>query len=136
MIILLASYLSEKEERSMKLNCAIYSTEGIIFLGGNEDKILIPTELAAYPRVVTNVYGSRILLNEGSSDPYILDALKQHILTLLSYYKSQGLVRIDTPSFYEMLIYNSTEEAPAEPYPNIDDLINSFLCSKGAEFIV
>jgi hypothetical protein len=66
----------------------------------------------------------------------LVDALKQHILTLISYYKSQGLVRIDTPSFYEMLIYNSTEEAPAEPYPNIDDLINSFLCSKGAEFIV
>ena len=121
----------------MKISCAIYTNEGIMLFNAIDDnKILIPEELAVFPRIVTNCYGSRILLNEGSEDPDTLNAIKEHIRTLLNYYETQGLVRIDTPSFYEMLIYNTESETSVAPYPNIDELINSFLCCEGAEFIV
>ena len=121
----------------MRLNCAIYTDQGIILLNNITDgKILIPQELATFPRIVTNPYGSRILLNEGSDDPKKLEAIKEHIRSLLAYYKKLGTVRIDIPSFYEMLIYNTDNEPSSEPYPNIEELLNSFLCSRGAEFIV
>jgi hypothetical protein len=130
------TFLSKGGE-NMKISCAIYTNEGIVLLSGIEDgKVLIPEELAIYPRIVTNCYGTRILLNEGSNNPEILEAIKEHIGTLLRYYENHGLVRIDTPSFYEMLIYNIDTETPVKPYPNVDELINSFLCSEGAEFIV
>ena len=121
----------------MKLSCTIYSDDGIILLSNVDDgKIPIPVELAIYPRIVTSCYGTRILLNEGSDSPSKRNAIREHIRSLLAFYKKLGYVRIDTPSFYEMLIYNIDNEPDMEPYPNIDELIDSFLCSRGAEFIV
>lgn len=120
----------------MIISCAIYADDGIILLSSPTGTVLIPEELASFPRISTTPHGSRILLNEGSNDPNKLEVIKQHIQTLLNYYEDQGIVRIETPSFYEMIIYNSNEELLPNPYPNIDDLINSFLCSKGAEYIV
>lgn len=121
----------------MRLSCTIYSDNGIILFSSIDDgSVFIPEELAVFPRIVTNYYGTRILLNEGCEDPGKLNAIKEHIRSLLRYYQKLGNVRVETPSFYEMLIYNTDTEPTAEPYPNVDELVNSFLCSKGAEFIV
>ena len=116
--------------------CFVIVDGNMIVIKSNGN-IVLPSELAGYPIIVTNENGAKVIISEPIRSESSRALMRMCIMDVIETYRNQEAVpRLEFPRWNEMRVYPVVPEAADEEYWCPEQVIDSFLDLYGPEFIL
>lgn len=118
-----------------KVSCFVFANGKILVFEG-KNTVNIPLNLAGFPIIVSNSYGTKVLLGKPITNIDDKAALRSCILDIIEKFREIGAPYMEFPRWNEMIIYPVEPSSADYAYECPEQVIDSFLGLHGPEYII